>query len=456
MKAVLFKNKNPYLLLLALHVLFGFIIYMVKPFAKVYFLGACGYFLYRILRSGNRNNEALLAAGYIAGGEVLFRMTGASIAYEAGKYGVIFFILLGLFLSGTSRKSGPYWLYLLLLLPAVIISSITLDYGTDFRKAVIFNLSGPFCLGIAALYCVDRRLTYKQLIHLCWAILMPIVAMGVYLYFYTPDTRAALTGTGSNFATSGGFGPNQVATALGLGMFLLIVQLVTMSKDRLLVIVNLSMLSLLSYRAIVTFSRGGVITAIVISAAFLFLYMRGAKAQTRSRLTIVILVIAAVGALTWVLSSTRTDGLIDKRYANKDAAGRIKEDVSTGRGVLISSELEAFYDNPVTGVGVGKIKEYREEKLGVAAASHNEVSRILSEHGIAGLFALSILLFYPLVYRMRNKRNYLFLSALGFWFLTINHSSMRIAAPAFIYALSLLNIVHEKKKAAVHRKRLVA
>ena len=96
--------------------LFGFLIYIVKPFAKVYFLGACGYFLYRIFKSGNRNNEALLAAGYIAGGEVLFRMTGASIAYEAGKYGVIFFILLGLFLSGTSRKSGPYWLYLLLLL----------------------------------------------------------------------------------------------------------------------------------------------------------------------------------------------------------------------------------------------------------------------------------------------------------------------------------------------------
>ncbi|MFT5863825.1 MAG: hypothetical protein ACI828_002493, partial [Flavobacteriales bacterium] len=369
---------------------------------------------------------------------------------------VIFFILIGLFLSGTSRKSGPYWLYLLLLLPAVVISSMTLDYDTNFRKAVIFNLSGPFCLGIAALYCIDRKLTYTQLKHLCWAILMPIVAMGVYLYFYTPDTRDILTGTGSNFASSGGFGPNQVATALGLGMFLMVVQLVTMSKNKLLLLINLGILSLLSYRAIVTFSRGGVITALVISAAFLFLYMRGARAQTRSRLTVIIIIIGVVGSFTWILSSSRTDGLIDKRYANQDAAGRVKDDVSTGRAVLINSELQAFYDNPMTGVGVGKIKGYREEKLGIVAASHNEVSRILSEHGIAGLFALIILLVYPLVYRIKNRRNYLFLSALGFWFLTINHSSMRIAAPAFIYALCLLNIVHDKKKPTVSRKRIVS
>ncbi|MFT5752266.1 MAG: O-antigen ligase, partial [Dokdonia sp.] len=202
--------------------------------------------------------------------------------------------------------------------------------------------------------------------------------------------------------------------------------------------------------------RGGVITALVISAAFLFLYMRGARAQTRSRLTVIIIIIGVVGSFTWILSSSRTDGLIDKRYANQDAAGRVKDDVSTGRAVLINSELQAFYDNPMTGVGVGKIKGYREEKLGIVAASHNEVSRILSEHGIAGLFALIILLVYPLVYRIKNRRNYLFLSALGFWFLTINHSSMRIAAPAFIYALCLLNIVHDKKKPTVSRKRIVS
>ena len=51
-----------------------------------------------------------------------------------------------------------------------------------------------------------------------------------------------------------------------------------------------------------------------------------------------------------------------------------------------------------------------------------------------------VLLFTPLVFRMKNRKNIYFYSFYLFWFLTINHSSMRIAAPAFIYGLCLLNI----------------
>ena len=149
--------------------------------------------------------------------------------------------------------------------------------------------------------------------------------------------------------------------------------------------------------------------------------------------------------MTWLISSVRTMGLIDLRYANKDAAGRIKEDLSTGRQELITSELTFFVNNPILGIGVGKTREYREEKLDILAASHNEISRLLSEHGVFGLIALIILIVTPLFYRIGNRKNYLFYSFFGFWFLTINHSSMRVAAPAFIYALSLLNVVYEKK-----------
>jgi len=81
---------------------------------------------------------------------------------------------------------------------------------------------------------------------------------------------------------------------------------------------------------------------------------------------------------------------------------------------------------------------------------------MLSEHGLSGLLALIILGVYPLIYRLANRRNFLFFSMLGFWFLTINHSSMRIAAPAFIYSLCLLNIVNEKKKSPIHRERINA
>jgi len=63
-----------------------------------------------------------------------------------------------------------------------------------------------------------------------------------------------------------------------------------------------------------------------------------------------------------------------------------------------------------------------------------------------GIFAFLILLITPLVFRLKNKSNLFFYSFYLFWFLTINHSAMRIAAPAFIYGLCLLNITYENKK----------
>jgi len=144
-------------------------------------------------------------------------------------------------------------------------------------------------------------------------------------------------------------------------------------------------------------------------------------------------------------------GLIDKRYANQDAAGKVKQDISAGRTELINSELQAFYDNPITGIGVGKVKEYRLKETGRESATHSELSRILSEHGMFGLAALLILMITPMVFRMRNKSNLYLFSFFIFWFLTINHSSMRIAAPAFIYGLSLISILNAKKN-TLYRK----
>src|SRR5690606_36171223 len=109
--------------------------------------------------------------------------------------------------------------------------------------------------------------------------------------------------------------------------------------------------------------------------------------------------------------------------------------------------------HPIIGIGVGMGKEFRQETLRIGIASHNEISRLLSEHGLLGLFALLILIFVPIVFWTKFKNNYYFLAFVAFWFLTINHSAMRIALPAFVYGLALLYIVDEKKD-PVYRKRL--
>tara|TARA_R110002012_G_scaffold78937_1_gene201094 strand:+ start:83442 stop:84767 length:1326 start_codon:yes stop_codon:yes gene_type:complete len=440
---------------MVIHVIIGVLVYLVRSLALVYFAGSILYFLVQIFRTGNKKNEALMAAAYMAGAEVFFRMSQAIPVYEAGKYSVIAFMLIGLFLSGTSRKSGIYWLYVFLLLPSILVASMTLNLGTDVKKAVFFNLSGPICLGLSALYCVDRRLTYQQLSNLTRWILLPIIGMSVYITLGTPDLRESLSGTGANYAATGGFGPNQVSTVLGLGMFLALVQLVIYSKNKLFLFIHLGLTGFLLYKGIITFSRGGVITGLVCSAAFLVIYFAGSKGSARRRMVTYLILLGGVLVAAGAYSSFQTNGLINKRYTNRDAAGRLKSDITTGRGELLETELEAFYQNPLLGVGAGKIKELRAEETGIGAASHNEVSRLLSEHGFLGLIILGILIIYPLVYRAKNRRNYLFYAALGFWFMTINHSSMRIAAPAFIYALALLNVVHEKKKTPIRRQRVI-
>ena len=146
-------------------------------------------------------------------------------------------------------------------------------------------------------------------------------------------------------------------------------------------------------------------------------------------------------ALVWVVSSIQTSGFLDKRYANQDAAGREKEDVTTGRIDLLAFEIGEFMEHPFLGIGVGKVKEERMSETGVEAASHSEMSRIIAEHGLLGVIAFLILLLTPLVYRLNNKTNLFFYSFYIFWLLTINHSAMRIAAPSFIYALSLLHMI---------------
>lgn len=268
----------------------------------------------------------------------------------------------------------------------------------------------------------------------------PLIATLVFMYLYTPSVKEVVFNTQSNFKTSGGFGPNQVSTILGLGIFLFFTKIVLSSKTKGVLLINLILFLFISFRGIVTFSRGGIITGvlmIILLMIYLF-FITNSKAKNKIILFVVAGFIAFVGV--WTYSSLQTSGLIDKRYANQDAKGRVKESKLTGREQLIESEFNMFLDNPIFGVGVGKNKEYREETTGIEAASHNEITRMLAEHGSLGLLGLIILLTTPLALYFNNKQNIFLFSFVVFWILTINHAAMRLAAPAFVYALSLLKV----------------
>jgi O-antigen ligase len=118
----------------------------------------------------------------------------------------------------------------------------------------------------------------------------------------------------------------------------------------------------------------------------------------------------------------------------------VKKSQFTGREDVAQNEIDTFLKNPIFGVGVGKGVEVREDETGTFVLSHDEITRMLAEHGSLGIVALLILFFTPLVLYLENKFNMFLLCFVAFWFLTINHAAMRTAAPAFVYSLSLLNV----------------
>nr|WP_294777950.1 O-antigen ligase family protein [uncultured Flavobacterium sp.] len=434
------KDKN-YILLVLVHVLIGALIYNFQQFSKVYGLSILILGVYFVIKNGNRNNEVLYVSAYLVGSEVFLRMTGGNILYEFSKYGVMAFLFLGMYYSGFSKNAIPFWIYLLLLFPGIIVATETLNLKSDLRTSLAFNISGPACLGVAAIYNYNRKILFSQLNNILLAMGLPIIATTMYLILYTPELKTILTSTGSNLETSGGFGPNQVATLLGIGMFIFFSRLVLESKTKLMFALNLIIIFNISYRGLVTFSRGGMITGLLMILILIFFLYKNTKGEGKYKLNILLILFLLGFAFTWVYTSNQTGGLIDKRYANQDATGKVKESQFTGREEILDSEIDAFLDSPVFGIGVAKGLEIREEKTGgEIITSHNEVSRTFAEHGTLGILALMIVFLTPIFLYLDNKQHIYMFCFLVFWLLTINHAAMRIAAPAFVYSLSLLKV----------------
>jgi len=434
------NTKLSYSFLLLIHAAIALAVFVLPFLSKIYALLIPIVGFYIIYQTKNRNNEVLLVAAYLVGVEVFLRMTGGNFNNEFVKVNVIFFMLVGMIYSNFSTNSFIYGFFLILLIPGILITSTVFNPSIDIKKSLVFNLSGPVCLAVSSIYMFKRKILFSDLQNVLIAMALPILSTTVYLFLFNPSVRDVVTGTQSNFETSGGFGPNQVSTALGLGMFIFFTQLVLFSKLKKTIVLNSALLMFITYRGIVTFSRGGVITAVVMILCLLFLLFRYSNSAGKSKFLLVFILTSLMGVGVWTYSSFQTKGLIEKRYANQDARGREKKDNLGGREQIMSEELKLFMDNPILGVGAGMGKEIRKETFGQEAASHSEITRMLSEHGLFGVFGLLILLTTPLILYINNRQHLYFFSFYVFWLLTINHAAMRIAAPAFVYALALLSV----------------
>ena len=430
------------LLFICIHLVIGFIA-TILPIGNIYTLLIIVTGIIIILITRNKNEEALYLLSYLVGAEIFIRAIDGAILYETGKYGLILFSLLGIFLGPIKGKiSISLLIYILLLSIGIIFTQV--PSGESIRKAIAFNLSGPISLAIFALYCNFRHITIKELNQLLFFVLLPIFSMISLVYFKTPSLEDLVFTTTSNFDTSGGFGPNQVSTMIGVGTFIIAIFIILRVQLSKYLFLDIIFLAYFTYRGLLTFSRGGMLTAGVALVAFIGCIVLH-KRLTFKKLFLYTSVSFALFMGVWLYTTNITGGLISNRYAGKNAKGVQKKDASAGRGAIFEAQLESFYKSPFFGIGVGNGKYKRmETNVDITAAAHNEISRLLEEQGILGFIALLILLFKPLVniyFGTMYQRSFL-ISFYVFWFLTINHSAMRLAFPAFVYGLSLIKITN--------------
>ena len=154
--------------------------------------------------------------------------------------------------------------------------------------------------------------------------LLPVL---FYVFLYTPSGVTLFQNTDSNHDTSGGFGPNQVSTVLGLGGYAFFVLFLFFSKNLFQKISFAFICFLFLYR----------ITILI------WTYIVG-NYKIKNKIKIVTFFALISGFFIFSISVYETNELLLKRYTGKDAIGKKKESMTSGREDIAAAELNLFME----------------------------------------------------------------------------------------------------------------
>jgi len=371
--------------------------------------------------------EVALVIGYIAGCEVLWRMSGGGLFWEFGKYGVSMVLVVALLRTRVQRNRGLVFGYLALLVPSALLT-IAGDDLDKARQLISFNLSGPLSLTLCVLFFSNVKLSTYDVRRSFYAAIGPVLGMAALSALSIAGTENLEFVNASNFVASGGFGPNQVSAMLGLGMLFAVLLVFERNAPLALRVMLLGFAVVFAVESALTFSRGGLALAFAgICAAAIYLVR-----DRRTRITLFV-----ISALLFVAGQeiviprleTFTKGKIVQRYTSANPSGR---------GNLANDDLEIFEDNPLMGVGPGMATALREER-GHLGAAHTEYTRMLAEHGVFGALAIGMILLMcvRVVRRAKSANEKAFVMAFVVWFLLfLAIDAMRIVAASYVLGLA--------------------
>ena len=423
-RAVLHSRNTGIVLFMLSHILLGVILVYAPQLVNLHVVVTLAVaLLIAALRTPLTYVAAALA--YIAGAEVLWRTANAAIFWEAGKYAVVLIMLISLFRTRSTLIPVAPFLYFVFLLPSILVTLGSLGLS-EARQQISFNLSGPLTLFVSAWFFSRVTLKRNDLQLFLFCFIAALIAVNSLVLFHLLTLNNVHWITASNFSTSGEFGPNQVSTVLGLGVLLIVISLMIL-RQRSFLTVFLVLLGLWMFvQAILTFSRGGIVS-LIIAVCFLVLHQFMGRKQ-RSSILITVVLLFVVLEISLPLINDFTFGALLERYTDTGV---------TGRDILLQQDIQYFMENPVTGIGPGGIESARR------IAAHTEFSRMLGEHGILGLLSLFLLLFMATKNYFRNEG---LLSrgirgSLMVWSLvSMAHLAMRLAAMSLMLGFGFVTI----------------
>lgn len=420
------------------HVVLGMVMRALPPVATVHAFGSAAIGVL-VAATTRRSRNVAFAVAYIAGAEVLWRITRAGVFYEFGKYTIVLILMVALMRVRDRRNVALAFGYFALLLPSVLLTLVAFDLD-EARQQISFNLSGPLSLACCVAFFSNVRLTPNDVRDASLALIAPALGIATLTYFSTAAFREVQFTGDSNFATSAGFGPNQVSAVLGLGLLLSLLQLMERRQSLRLRVMLLIIAPILAVQAALTFSRGGLVLAFAGAFVAIFYLVR----DRQTRVTLLILGVLMFGLGKYVVVprlDVFTQGKISERYTSADSSGRTK---------LATFDLEIFQEAPIMGVGPGAGALLRKER-GHFGAAHTEFTRLLAEHGLFGAMAMILLVGLGIrtFRRAKTTRARAYVVAMLVWitlFLAIN--AMRIVAPSFLLGLACAVSYSSKREPA--------
>ncbi len=382
-----------------------------------------------------RTRQVLYCLSYIAGCEVLWRMTEARVFWEYGKYALALVAMMALFAewrrSGARLRTVLPLVLLVAVLPAIALALLQFGPAEAFDQ-ISFNLSAYVALGAAAFYYWERPVDRPTAANMLLALMAPSVGV-LFLASYSTFTQLGVDtfATASSWIRSGDFGANQVSNVLSLGALAGIILLIILPRAqgaRLLIgLLTVGMI----VQGILTFSRGGLYSLILAGLVFGLHLLTTPGARGRFLLLIAAFIALVFGVIYPWLNNLST-GAVTARFQDLDTTGRLQ---------LAQADLMAFEDNPLLGAGVGGSSAYHEYVLGAAIGAHTEYTRLLAEHGLFGILIMFLMGWMLLKRYLGNAPGLgrAVSAAMAIWALTVMvHSATRLVVVPFALVLAFM------------------